>query len=113
MWRKDQDKIKLYQEKLKVSKKEAQKIMREDAQKYRNYGITDDKLIIKAMTADEQDFGTDRASDERLLLAKLATEVGDNKKQLEQVEKGLKKRGIPQPDIDKYINQIRDFNDWI
>ena len=43
--------------------------MKEEAQKYREAGVTDDKLIIKAMKASRDDFGADRASNQRILLA--------------------------------------------
>ena len=115
LWRKDEKAIKIYQDKLKVSKKEAKEIMQKHAQKYREYGITDDEIIVKAMTEDNPYFGAtnDYSSEKRIYLAKLATEVGTDKKQLEQVEKGLKKRGnIPQHDIDMYGKAIRGFNDW-
>ena len=115
LWAKDEKAIKIYQDKLKKSKKETREIMQKHAKKYREYGITDDEIIVKAMTADDPYFGAkdDYSSEKRIYLAKLATEVGTDKKQLEQVEKGLKKRGnIPQHDIDMYGKAIRGFNDW-
>ena len=99
----DPERIRKYQEKLKVSKKEARRIMKEEAQKYREAGVTDDKLIIKAMKASEDDFGVDRASKQRIILAQMAEEVGDNQKKLKHLKEGLVERGVPRGDIDKYM----------
>lgn len=106
----DPERIRKYQEKLKVSKKEARRIMKEEAQKYREAGVTDDKLIIKAMKASEDDFGADRASKQRIILAQMAEEVGDNQKKLKHLKEGLVERGVPRGDIDKYIKTIKDIN---
>lgn len=106
----DPERIRKYQEKLKVSKKEARRIMKEDPQKYREAGVTDDKLIIKAMKASEDDFGVDRASKQRIILAQMAEEVGDNQKKLKHLKEGLVERGVPRGDIDKYIKTIKDIN---
>lgn len=106
----DPERIRKYQEKLKVSKKEARRIMKEEAQKYREAGVTDDKLIIKAMKASEYDFGADRASKQRIILAQMAEEVGDNQKKLKHLKEGLVERGVPRGDIDKYIKTIKDIN---
>lgn len=106
----DPERIRKYQEKLKVSKKEARRIMKEEAQKYREAGVTDDKLIIKVMKASEDDFGVDRASKQRIILAQMAEEVGDNQKKLKHLKEGLVERGVPRGDIDKYIKTIKDIN---
>ena len=106
----DPERIRKYQEKLKVSKKEARRIMKEEAQKYREAGVTDDKLIIKAMKASEDDFGVDRASKQRIILAQMAEEVGDNQKKLKHLKEGLVERGVPKGDIDNYIKTIKDIN---
>lgn len=106
----DPERIRKYQEKLKVSKKEARRIMKEHPQKYREAGVTDDKLIIKAMKASEHDFGVDRASKQRIILAQMAEEVGDNQKKLKHLKEGLVERGVPRGDIDKYIKTIKDIN---
>ena len=106
----DPERIRKYQEKLKVSKKEARRIMKEEAQKYREAGVTDDKLIIKAMKASEDDFGVDRASKQRIILAQMAEKVGDNQKKLKHLKEGLVERGVPRGDIDKYIKTIKDIN---
>lgn len=105
----DPERIRKYQEKLGVSKKEARRIMKEEAQKYREAGVTDDKLIIKAMKASE-DFGADRASKQRIIVAQMAKKVGDDQKKLKQLKEGLVERGVPKGDIDKYIKTIKDIN---
>lgn len=106
----DPERVRKYQEELKVSKKEAHRIMKEEAQKYREAGVTDDKLIIKAMKASRDDFGADRASNQRILLAQMAGKVGDDQKKLKQIKEGLVERGVPKGDIDNYIKTIKDFN---
>ena len=106
----DPERIRKYQEKLGVSKKEARRIMKEEAQKYREAGVTDDKLIIKAMKASEDDFGADRASKQRIIVAQMAKKVGDDQKKLKQLKEGLVERGVPKGDIDKYIKTIKDIN---
>lgn len=111
-WRRNKEIIKKYADKLEISQREAREIMEKIAQKYREYGITDDDIIIKAIKAPAESFGADKASKQRISLAKMATEVSGDKKQLEQVEKGLKRRGVPQAEVDKYVNKIRDFNKW-
>lgn len=106
----DPERVRKYQEELKVSKKEAHRIMKEEAQKYREAGVTDDKLIIKAMKASRDDFGADRASNQRILLAQTAGKVGDDQKKLKQIKEGLVERGVPKGDIDNYIKTIKDIN---
>lgn len=106
----DPERVRKYQEELKVSKKEAHRIMKEEAQKYREAGVTDDKLIIKAMKASRYDFGADRASNQRILLAQMAGKVGDDQKKLKQIKEGLVERGVPKGDIDNYIKTIKDIN---
>lgn len=108
---KNKETRKLYQDKLGVSAKEAQRIMKEDAMKYRQHGVTDDKAIIKAMKADRRQFGDSRSSEERILLAKLTSEVS-TRKDLDQVEKGLQRRGLEERDVKKYIDTVTSFKDW-
>ena len=106
----DPERVRKYQEELKVSKKEAHRIMKEEAQKYREAGVTDDKLIIKAMKASRDDFGADRASNQRILLAQMAGKVGDDQKKLKQIKERLVERGVPKVDIDNFIKTIKDIN---
>lgn len=110
-WMRDKERVKYYQDKLNVSKKEAQRIMKEEAIEYRKHGITDDKAIVKAMKYKDEDFGESRTSQERILLAQLASGVS-KQKDIEQVEKGFKRRGIKESESRKYINAINKFNNW-
>lgn len=110
-WMRDKERVKYYQDKMNVSKKEAQRIMKEEAIEYRKHGITDDKAIIKAMKYKDEDFGESRTSKERILLAQLASGVS-KQKDIEQVEKGFKRRGIKESESRKYINAINKFNNW-
>ena len=105
---KDKERQKLYKEKLELDSKADVKAALEDAQKYRESGITDDKLIIKAMKAKE--FESERASDERIILAGLAQETGNDQKKIDQVQKRLEDRGFDSNQIKKYIDGIRDIN---
>lgn len=105
---KDKERQKLYKEKLELDSKADVKAALEDAQKYRESGITDDKLIIKAMNA--KGFESERASDERIILAGLAQETGNDQKKIDQVQKRLEDRGFDSNQIKKYIDGIRDIN---
>ena len=104
---KDKDRQKLYLEKVKnISKKQIKDVMKE-AQEYRESGITDDKLIIKAMNA--EGFGEGRANNERIILAGLANEVGNDNKKIKDLQSRLSERGLSEPDVKKYIDGIRDI----
>lgn len=103
---KDKDRQKMYMEKLNVSKKQIKDVMKE-AQEYRESGITDDKLIIKAMKA--EGFGEGRANNERIILAGLANEVGNDNKKIKDLQSRLSERGLSEPDVKKYIDGIRDI----
>lgn len=101
---KDKDRQKLYADELNLSKKEVKQVM-EEAQKYRENGITDDDVIIKAMKA--EGFGDDRASQERVLLAGLASETGNDNKKIKDLETRLTERGLRPEDVKKYIDGVR------
>lgn len=101
---KDKDRQKLYADELNISKKEVKQVM-EEAQKYRENGITDDDVIIKAMKADG--FGDDRASQERILLAGLASETGNDNKKIKDLETRLTERGLRPEDVKKYVDGVR------
>lgn len=102
-WLKDSSVIDKYQDKLKVSRTEAKKIMKENAQRYREYGITDDDTIIKSMQA--QGFGDDPSSKERILLATMASQT-QNMKDLKSKEERLKRGGFSDDMVQKYSAQI-------
>ena len=108
---KDRELRRKYQEKLGLSSaKEAKEAMKE-AITYRQYGITDNDIIIGAMKA--EGFGKQRNSDDRIMLAQVASQVNGSKKELQEIEKSMKKRGIPESNINKYSNAVRTMNNWI
>ena len=74
---------------------------------FRKSGITDDDIIIKAMKADG--FGDDKASRERVILAGLASETGNDVEKIEKIEKRLQEKGAPASDARKYTDTIRGF----
>lgn len=103
---KDEERQKLYMEKLKISKSQIKDVMK-DAQEYRESGVTDDRLIIKAMNA--KGFGEGRANNERVILAQLANETGKDNKKIEDIKKRLSSRGLSNEDVNKYIDGIREI----
>ena len=103
---KDEERQKLYMEKLGIPKSQIKDAMK-DAQEYRESGVTDDKLIIKAMKA--EGFGEGRANNERVILAQLANETGKDNKKIEDVKKRLSSRGLSNEDVNKYIDGIREI----
>ena len=74
---------------------------------YRESGVTDDRLIIKAMNANG--FGNGRANNERVILAQLANETGNDNKKIEDIKKRLSSRGLSNEDVNKYIDGIREI----
>lgn len=104
-WAKDRDVINKYAEQFGCGREEAKNIMKE-AQKFREYGITDDDIIIKAMKAEGEDFGGARNSEQRILLAQLAGQVNSSK-DADQVEARLQKRRFSEERAKKYADQIR------
>lgn len=111
-WRKDDDIIQKYAEQFACSRKEAQDVYMKEAEKFREYGITDDSLIIKAMKAEDKDFGQERNSNQRILLAQLASQV-ENSKDVDQVRKRLKIRNFSSDNAKKYAEQIRKMKGLI
>ena len=111
-WRKDDDVIQKYAEQFACSRKEAQDVYMKEAEKFREYGITDDSLIIKAMKAEDTDFGKERNSNQRILLAQLASQV-ENSKDVDQVRKRLKIRNFSSDNAKKYAEQIRKMKGLI
>jgi len=103
----DRNRRQFYQQELGVYGSDLQAVM-EDATKYRQSGITDDKLILRAMKSSR--FNGERASDEKIVLAGLAQMVGDSEKKLEYVEKQLRSKGVP--NVEDYINGIKEINKW-
>lgn len=108
----DKERQQKYMEKLKVPKSEMKQVMKE-YQEYRKSGITDDDVIIGAMRADKEKFGTDRANRERIILAGLASEVGKDNKKIKDLESRLKERGLSEKDVNKFIGGIREINEVV
>ena len=104
---KDADRRKLYSDKLGISGRAQIKEVMQDAQKYREQGITDDDIIIKAMQT--EGFGDGRSSNERLLLAALASESGGDDKKLKEQEERLGKNGLDQAEVKRYMDKVREM----
>ncbi len=106
----DKERRKLYADKLKLDKKEDLEEAMRQAQTYRESGITDDELIIKAMKA--KTFESELDSEERIIAAGLAAKVGEDTKKMEYVKKELEKKGISKEDIETYEKAIKEINEW-
>lgn len=104
---KDKDRRKMYLDKVNNASQANIKEILKDAQEYRESGVTDDKLIIKAMNA--KGFGEGRANNERVILAQLANETGKDNKKIEDIKKRLSSRGLSNEDVNKYIDGIREI----
>ena len=104
---KDKSRQRLYKEKLGLKNNKEVKQALEDARKFRENGIMDDKVIIKAMQA--EGFGDERASRERMILAGLATDTGRDNKKIKDVQSRLEEKGLSKDDVKKYIDGIRDI----
>ncbi len=108
--------IEKYKEKFKITKVEAEKMLQEEVRKYREYGVTDDDIIIKAMKAKEFGDATtpeQRTSNERIILAKMAQQVGGKEENYKRLKEGLADRGLSNADVSKYLGAIRTFNHWV
>ncbi len=103
----DKARIKKYQEKFGVDRAGAQVIMKEVAQQYRDYGITDDDIIIKAIK------NKDLNDEEKIMLAKMAQQVNGDEEKYDALKEGLNDRGLRLEEIEKYLNIIRDMNNWV
>lgn len=106
---KDKGRRDLYSRKLNVRGAKLNEVLK-DSQKFRESGVTNDDLIIKAMKLDG--FGDGRASKEKIILAGLAEQVNGERKALEYIKKGLKEKGLSDNDIKKYADGISDMYDW-
>ena len=107
---KDKNRQKLFKEKLDLKNDAEVKKAMKEAQKYRESGITDDKVIIGAMKANNRDFGLDKANDERIILAGLAADVGNDQKKIKNMESRLRERGFTPEDVKKYVEGVREIN---
>ena len=104
---KDKSRQRLYKEKLGLKNNKEVKQALEDARKFRENGIMDDKLIIEAMSLDKKTYGEDRASKERMIIAGLATDTGRDNKKIKDVQSRLEEKGLSKDDVKKYIDGIR------
>ena len=101
---KDKQKQKMYKD--KFGEAEYEQAMK-DALEYRKYGVTDDKMIMKAMNLKNvQD--QSRASKERIGFAKIASTAKD-KNSLEAYEERLASRGVEEERIKAIRNTIREM----
>lgn len=106
---KDKGRRDLYSRKLNVRGEKLNEVLK-DSQKFRESGVTNDDIIIKAMKLDG--FGDGRVSKEKIILAGLAEQVNGERKALEYIKKGLKEKGLSDNDIKKYADGISDIYDW-
>ena len=83
-----------------------------DAIKYRQHGVTDNDVIIKAMKQYSPSLGEDLASDRRIVSAKLASNIS-NEKDMEAMTKRLKSKGISDKNIEEQANIIRSMKDMV
>ena len=82
--------------------------MMEKAQKYREHGVTDNDVIIKAMKQKSDLLGTEVDDDRRIVAAKLASNI-DNEKDLENKMKRLGERGVPKNKIKEQEKILRNM----
>lgn len=87
--------------------KDSKKIMQK-AIKYREHGVTDNDIIIKAMKQKSKSLGTEVDDDKRIVSAKLASKI-DNEKDMENTIKRLKKRGVPEKTIKEQEEILRNI----
>ncbi len=108
-WAKDRDVVNKYAEQFGCTRQVARDNYMKQAQKFREYGVTDDDVIIKAMKAQGEEFGAEKtASEQRILLAQLAGQV-NNSKDADQVEARLQKRRFSKDRAKQYADKIREM----
>ena len=101
----------MYKQQLNLSKKEDVDKAMKDAVKYREYGINDNNIIIKAMKADRGNVNN-RADNRRIAAAKLAENSKTEKDLQTNMQRFAKTRGIKQPqvnDMEKLVRQINNL----
>lgn len=103
----DKEKAKLYGEKLNLKSKEEVRLALEDAVKYRQYNITDDKIIIKAMKSDGGN-STNRANAERITAAMLSKK-SKVQKDFENVQKSLSEK-MDKKYVESVSRKIKEIN---
>ena len=81
----------------------------EAAKAYREYGVTDNDTIIKAMKLKTRGLG-DLADKKRILAAKTAAQL--NRKDVDAFGDRLRSNRFRASDVETMKQAIRDFNDW-
>ena len=81
--------------------------MKEVAQEYRAYGITNDDIIIKMIKNESLN------DNEKLMVAKMASQVDGDEAKYDALKEGLNDRGISSQEAEKYLQIIRDLNNWV
>ena len=84
----------------------AYKVAMEKALEYRKQGVTDNETIIKAMKVKSRHASEDWADRRRIVSAKLASQIS-NEKDVENLQKRLKEKGIAEPQVQDQANMIR------
>lgn len=91
---------------------EKYKLAMEKAKKYREHGITDNDVIIKAMKANVKGVSKEMDSNQRIAAAKYANQVS-NEKDIQTMSDRLKKRGVSQDKLaaqEDMLRQIKGLN---
>lgn len=110
-WMKDKETVKKYASKFGVTEKVAKEKYMKEAKKFRESGVTDDDVIIDSMNA--KGFGNDLASPQKILLAKMSSQVS----KVDDVDK-LEARLQKDPRVtkgvaEKYANEVKRQHNWI
>ena len=106
-WRDSKDTKKLYKDHFGKDYKQAM----ESAEQYRRYGITDDKAIIAAQKLElEGEKNENKASEERMAYAKVASSV-KSEKELKDYGARLKENGVKEDKIKEINKNIRLMNE--
>lgn len=100
----DKEVIKLYKSKFGDNYKQAMN----DAKQYREYGITDNETIIKAMNLKTSGLGY-RTDKKRILIAKHAQDLG--RKDIDSFGERLKNKGIDDKVVESIKEGVRAFKD--
>ncbi len=104
-FKKDAEMRKLYADKFGLTKKaDIDKVMNE-AVEFRKYGITDNSLIMKAMSLDKNN----KASKQNIAAARLST-IAKTQEDLDKAMERYARSGASQPQIDKMRENIEQIN---
>lgn len=101
-WKKDKDVIKMYKEEYGKQYKDAM----ETALKYREYGVVNDKAIMKKMN----DIGIKSAPSKRDIAATKAASTIRNEEQLRGLSDRLRNNGVPEREIIRLEDDVRKMN---